>query len=195
MWQFIVWEHVLKICLTVGVWVDLCKGPQGETDAVLRAGEAHIPKERRHHQVLICGVCAEKEEKLPTMSKMLFIQRYCSRWYITVTTKYSSFSHQYVALHHMKPFMLSRHWTLWVSSITWANRWPHPQCGEVYNKHLWEAISAPQSAGPPCWCRWWWPYAPELHVWSDALCSASPGQRDTRVWVIWKLGELRHMCR
>lgn len=27
-------------------------------------------------------------------------------------------------------------WTLWVSSITWANHWPHPQCGEVYNKHL-----------------------------------------------------------
>lgn len=55
-------EAKVRSCLTIGVRVDLCKGPQSETDTVLGAGEAHITKEGRHHQVLICGVCAEKEE-------------------------------------------------------------------------------------------------------------------------------------
>lgn len=62
--------------LTVGVWVDLCKGPQGETDTVLRAGEAHISEERRHHDVLICGVRAEVEEGQPTIKCLILAQRW-----------------------------------------------------------------------------------------------------------------------
>lgn len=54
-------KHVLMSHRTIGVGVDLCKRPQGETDTVLRAGKAHVSKERRHYQVLICGVRAEKE--------------------------------------------------------------------------------------------------------------------------------------
>lgn len=53
--------------LTVGVCVDLCKGPQGEADAVLRAGEANVAQERRHHQVLVCGVGAERQKQLFTL--------------------------------------------------------------------------------------------------------------------------------
>jgi len=59
--------------LTIGVWVDLCKGPQGETDVVLRAGEAHISKKGRHHQVLICGICTEREETLPITASSILI--------------------------------------------------------------------------------------------------------------------------
>lgn len=176
----IVYESVLERRLTVGVWVDLCKGPQGETDTVLRACEAHISKERRHHQVLICGVRAEEEEswsECVDFDKCQYLQEKVP----------PSFQHVALHSHNWHSFILTLR-TLCVSiSITWANRWPHPQCGGVYNKHLWGAIWVPQWAGPPCWCRWWWPYAPEPHVWSGALCSASPGQRHTKVWVMWKV--------
>lgn len=49
--------------LTVSVCVDLCKGSQSKTDAILRASKAHVSKERRDHQVLICGVSTAKEEQ------------------------------------------------------------------------------------------------------------------------------------
>lgn len=48
--------------LTVCVCVDFSKRAQGEADAVLRAGETHISKQRRDHHGLICGVCAEKRK-------------------------------------------------------------------------------------------------------------------------------------
>lgn len=57
-----VYEGFMGNRLTVGVGVDLCKGSQSEADAVLRAGKADVPKEGGHHQVLVCGVRAEKEE-------------------------------------------------------------------------------------------------------------------------------------
>lgn len=48
--------------LTVCVCVDFSKRAQGEADAVLRAGETHISKQRRDHHGLIGGVCAEKRK-------------------------------------------------------------------------------------------------------------------------------------
>jgi hypothetical protein len=47
--------------LTEGVSVDLGKGAQCETDAILGAGEADIAQEWRKDQVLISGIHAETE--------------------------------------------------------------------------------------------------------------------------------------
>lgn len=66
--------------ITVGVCVDLCKGAQGETNTVLRAGETHVPKQRRHHQVLVCGEVAEGGKKTLSwfLKKQSLSQHSCS---------------------------------------------------------------------------------------------------------------------
>lgn len=127
---------------------------------------------------------------------MLFIQRYCSRWYITVTTKYSSFSHQYVALHHMKPFMLSRHCGHYgfqalpeqtVDLIHNVAKFIISICGRQFQLHNQPVhlVDADGDGHTLLNC-----------MFDQTLCVQHHLGRETqKVWVIWKLGELRHMCR